>query len=150
MKEFKTMVGEIRPNYVKTGVQFPKVKISCSADCYKEFSRRWSDDIELYESFSVIYMNVSNDVIGHMLISVGGVSGTIVDPKKVFSMALACNATSLICAHNHPSGSKNPSRADIAMTKQLKKGGELLGVNVFDHIILTPNGYYSFADNDLI
>ncbi|MCB4800382.1 JAB domain-containing protein, partial [Neotamlana laminarinivorans] len=79
-------------------------------------------------------------------LSKGGVSGTVVDAKLVFSVALKCNASSIVIAHNHPSGNLKPSEADLRLTKKLKEAGNYLDVKVLDHIILSREGYYSFAD----
>jgi DNA repair protein RadC len=88
--------------------------------------------------------------LGVMSISKGGVSGTVVDPKLVFSGALKALACSIILSHSHPSGNTKPSQADIAITKRLKQGGELLDIGILDHLIITPDAYYSFADEGLI
>jgi DNA repair protein RadC len=91
-------------------------------------------------------LNRGNKVIGICEISTGTVSGTLVDPRVVFATALKTNATGIILAHNHPSGNLKPSRADELLTDKLRKAGELLDVVVLDHIIVTTEGFYSFAD----
>ena len=73
-------------------------------------------------------------------------SGTVVDAKVIFAAALKCRACAIILAHNHPSTNPQPSRADIELTNKLKKAGELLDLPILDHLIITPHGYYSFAD----
>ena len=80
----------------------------------------------------------------------GSVSGTVVDPKLVFSVALKSMASFIILGHNHPSGNLKPSNADIDLTKKLKEGGKLLDLLILDHIILSRRGYYSFVDEGLI
>jgi DNA repair protein RadC len=84
------------------------------------------------------------------IISRGGISGTVADPKLIFAAALKASASSIILAHNHPSGSLKPSEADIRLTKKLKEGGLYLEIPVLDHIILSKEGYYSFADEGLL
>ena len=82
--------------------------------------------------------------------SKGGVSGTFVDAKLVFSVALKCNASSIIIAHNHPSSNLNPSEADKSLTKKLKSAGQFLDITLLDHLIITKDGYYSFSDDGLM
>ena len=106
----------------------------------------WSDHIELIEEFYILLLNRSNKVLGCTNISKGGVSGTVVDAKVIFAAALAANASSVILAHNHPSGNLKPSHADKEITQKLKGGGELLDIAVLDHLIITKDGYTSFAD----
>ena len=83
-------------------------------------------------------------------ISNGGVSGTVVDSKIIFKKALENNAVSLVLCHNHPSGNLKPSQADLDITKKLKQAGDMLGIIIFDHLIVANTGYYSFTDNGLM
>jgi DNA repair protein RadC len=94
----------------------------------------------------MISLNRANKVIGYYKVSKGGMTGTIADPKVIFTMALNSGATSIIVAHNHPSGNLQPSPQDKQITSKLINAGKLLDINVFDHIILTSNSYYSFLD----
>ncbi|MEO8820681.1 MAG: JAB domain-containing protein, partial [Ginsengibacter sp.] len=82
--------------------------------------------------------------------SKGGISQTIVDPRIIFLKALEVQATSLVLCHNHPSGSLRPSRADEELTAKLKSAGKLLDIKVIDHLIVSDEGYYSFADEGLM
>ena len=100
----------------------------------------------LHEEFWVLYLNYSNKVIHKSQMSKGGITGTIVDVRMVFKMALEHNATYIILVHNHPSGNLIPSDADISITKRLKIAGQNLDVKVLDHVIVTDKSYYSFAD----
>lgn len=99
-----------------------------------------------HEEFWILLLNRSNKVISRQRISIGGVSGTVVDAKIIFKKALDLLACSIILCHNHPSGSLKPSQADIDITRKLKKAGEVLEVAVLDHLIISENGFYSFAD----
>ena len=108
------------------------------------------DLIELQEEFNIIILNRSNEVLGIYNISKGGSTGTIVDAKLVFATALKCNANSIVLAHNHPSGNLTPSQNDLNLTRKLKKAGEVIDVSVVDHLILTKEGYYSFADEGIL
>lgn len=124
-----------------------KIKITNSEDTYNLFLSCWSKKIiELQEEFKVLLLNRNNQVLGIYPLSKGGVSSTVVDAKLVFSVALKCNASSIIIAHNHPSGNLKPSQSDLNLTKKLKQAGSYLDIDLVDHLIVTENGYYSFAD----
>lgn len=99
-----------------------------------------------HEEFWVLFLNNANKVIYKTQISKGGITGTVTDVRLVFKIALEQNATSIILAHNHPSGKLAASDADKTVTKQLKLAGEQLSIPVLDHIIITENGYFSFRD----
>jgi DNA repair protein RadC len=100
-----------------------------------------------YEQFLVIMLNQSNKIIRVVSISEGGVTGTVVDPKKIFKLAIDNNATGLVLGHNHPSGNIQPSEQDNKLTAKLAAAGKLLDINVLDHIIVGEEDYYSFADD---
>ena len=121
-------------------------KISCSKDAAELFRRIWKTSIQHKESFYVLYLNRNNKVLGYHLVSIGGVSGTVVDPKCIFQVALKAHASCLIVAHNHPSGNTAPSSQDLTATKKLKEGGQLLDLQLLDHIILLPVGYVSLVE----
>lgn len=102
-----------------------------------------------HEEFWVLFLNNSNKVISKSQLSKGGITGTIVDVRLVFKLALENGATGLILCHNHPSGNLNPSDADKEITKKLKRAGESLDVKVLDHLIITETKYYSFVDEGI-
>ncbi|MCF8277713.1 MAG: DNA repair protein RadC [Flavobacteriales bacterium] len=99
-----------------------------------------------HEEFWVIFLNRANAVIGKENISKGGVSGTTVDPKVVFKLAVQFPASAIILAHNHPSGQLKPSQADHQLTKKLKEAGNALDIPVLDHLIIGERDYFSFVD----
>ncbi|NDI97664.1 JAB domain-containing protein [Flavobacterium sp. LaA7.5] len=103
-----------------------------------------------HEEFWIIYLNNSNKVIYKNQLSKGGITGTVVDVRIVFKTALEQNAVGIIVAHNHPSGNLRPSDEDKNITHQLKTAGKSLNINVLDHVIVTENGYYSFADEGVL
>lgn len=103
-----------------------------------------------HEEFWVLVMNRANRVMGKHMISRGGISGTIADPKVIFNRALLSQASSIILVHNHPSGNIQPSQADRDITKKMRKAGDLLDLPVLDHIIVAEDGYFSFADEGLL
>lgn len=126
-------------------------KITQSRDAYRIFLESWDyDKIELLEQFKLMILNRSNRVLGICEISSGGTSGTVVDPKLVYAVALKANASSLIVAHNHPSGNLNPSQSDIQLTQKLKAGGKFLELPLLDHLIITRELHYSMADEGLL
>ena len=122
-----------------------KVKISSSRDANEIFRSVLTD--KPYEEFWIILLNRSNHVIGQKMISEGGISGTVVDPKKIFKIALDNHASSIILGHTHPSGNATPSEADQKITKKLVNAGLLLEISVLDHLIITDDRFYSFADD---
>lgn len=141
-------ISEISVSYSNRATD--KFKVHSSKESYEFFLKSWNiNTIELQEEFKVILLNRSNTVLGIYAMSKGGVSATIVDAKLIFSVALKCNASSIIIAHNHPSENLKPSESDLKLTKRLKKAGEYLEVTVLDHLIITKNDYFSFADNGL-
>ncbi|MBC8487681.1 MAG: DNA repair protein RadC [Bacteroidetes bacterium] len=121
-----------------------KKKIISSRDVFEYFHGVFGDSN--YEAFYILLINRANKVIRDVVVSEGGLAGTVVDPKKIFKIALENSASSIILCHNHPSGNILPSDTDIKLTSKLKKAGEMLDMPVIDHIILGDNNYYSFAD----
>lgn len=103
----------------------------------------------LHEEFWVLFLNNSNKVISKAQLSKGGITGTIVDARMVFRLALENGATGLILCHNHPSGNLQPSNADKEITNKLKIAGDSLDVKVLDHLIVTETKYYSFVDEGI-
>ena len=95
-------------------------------------------------------MNRSNSVLGIMEISKGGISGTVADIRIIFQAAIKANACGIIISHSHPSGNLNPSESDTRLTQKVKDAGILIDVQLLDHLILTSDSYYSFADNGLL
>lgn len=142
-------ISEISVSYSNSNTE--KLKVRNSKDSFKLFIDSWNKTtLELQEEFKVLLLNRSNIVLGIYPLSKGGVSGTVVDPKLVFSVALKCNASNIIIAHNHPSGNLNMSEADKIITKKLKKAGEYLDIVLLDHLIVTKDHFYSFRDNGLL
>jgi DNA repair protein RadC len=131
----------------------PKIKVKDS-----ETSSYWlrqmfhAGHIGYRESFKVMLLSRSNKIIGVRTISEGSATGTVVDPKMIFQVALKTNTQAIILCHNHPSGTMKPSHQDMEITSRLVEGGKMLEIKVLDHIILsgTDNRYYSFADEGLI
>lgn len=109
-----------------------------------------TDTIEHREEFYVLLLNQQNKVLGINKIATGGISAVMVDYRIIFQVALKTNACNIILTHNHPSGNLKPSKADIDLTREVKRAGEFLKINVLDHVIMTKEAYYSFADEGLL
>jgi len=125
-----------------------KPKITCSQDAYN-CVYPVMEDLK-HEVFKILLLNRNNRVTKIETVSVGGVAGTVVDPKIIFKKALDEQASSIILAHNHPSGNLNPSQQDIAVTKKLMEAGKTLEINILDHLIISNQGFYSFLDEGLL
>jgi DNA repair protein RadC len=123
-------------------------KITCSKDVF-DIMKPIMLDLP-HEEFWLLILNRSNTVIKKELISRGGVSGTVVDTKIIFKSAIENLASSIIISHNHPSGNLKPSDADIKITKNIKDAGKIMDIPLFDHLIITDKGYYSFNDEGIL
>ncbi|HOS46673.1 MAG TPA: JAB domain-containing protein [Paludibacter sp.] len=143
-------VAEIAISYHPAVKPSERLRITSSTDAEQVFRSIWELPIDLRESFYALYLDRGNKVLGYLLISVGGLSGTVIDPKTVYQTALKANASGIIIAHNHPSGNPQPSDADLQLTNKLKEAGQLLDINLLDHLIIMPEGYTSFADEGML
>jgi DNA repair protein RadC len=142
-------VTEIEISY-KKGIK-DSTAITDSKSAYKVLIQNWNlNQIEILEEFFLVMLNNSNQLIGIYPLSKGGRSSTIVDTKILFSVALKCNSTCIVIAHNHPSGVLKPSNSDKQLTNRIKQAGELLELKILDHLIITRTSYFSFADNGLL
>jgi DNA repair protein RadC len=125
--------------------------ISASLDAYHLSLHYWNlDKIELLEEFKVLFLNRSNRVLQLFLVSQGGITGTVADPRLILAAAVKLASCSMILVHNHPSGSLKPSRQDEELTQKIKCASAYFDIKVLDHIIISPEGYYSFADEGLL
>lgn len=122
--------------------------ISGSKDVF-EYMQSVLSDLQ-HEEFWALYLNVKNNIMARALIGQGGTTQTVVDPKKVFRLAIENNAVNILVCHNHPSGSVLPSQSDINLTRKLRDGAKLLDMTLLDHIILGNENYYSFADQGVL
>jgi len=139
------MTPEFQLKKIKT--DFPKVKITSSKDAEEFIRRFYSDDIGIYESFFILLLNRANNTIGFVKISQGGVAATYVDVKIIAKYIAETLCSSVILAHNHPSGNLTPSQADMDLTKKIKGMSDFFDCKILDHIILSEDGFYSFLDN---
>ncbi len=125
-----------------------KPKITCSQDAYNCIYPVMED--LNHEVFKILLLNRNNRVTKIETISIGGVAGTVVDPKIIFKKALDEQASSIILTHNHPSGNLKPSQQDITVTKKLVEAGKTLEINILDHLIISDQGFFSFLDEGLL
>jgi len=143
------IIKEIKLSYSNNGVE--KIKVTDSKSAYKILLDNWdTETIELQEEFKVLLLNRANIILGIYPLSKGGVSGTFVDVKLLLASAIKANASSIIIAHNHPSGNLKPSENDIRLTRKIKEASKLCDINLLDHLIVTKDGFYSYSDERIL
>ena len=128
--------------------QEKRIKINSSQNVYDVMKPDLLD--QKLEQFWLLLLNRANYIVQKIQISIGGISGTVADPKVIFKCALDNHASSIILVHNHPSGNIKPSETDIKLTTKLKGAGKLLEMPVLDHLIFTDQGFFSFADQNYL
>lgn len=140
-------VAEIELVYKRGCKASERPQINKAEQAYRLLLDQWDENkLEFVEQAKMLLLNKANRVLGITNLSTGGIAGTIVDPKLVFVTALKANASAIILAHNHPSGNLNPSSQDQRMTRQMMEAGRLLDIQVIEHLIITDEGFYSFAE----
>ena len=127
---------------------FMKKKISCSRDA-ADYLRPLLGDLD-HEEFWIILLDRGNKIIDHIIISRGGISGTLIDVRIILKTALSRLASSIILCHNHPSGTMEASAADLNITRKMKNAAELMDISVLDHIIIAQKSYLSMADEGIL
>lgn len=132
----------------KEVVSINNLKITSTEMVYKYYKDIIGDKKQEY--FYCIYLDNNKKIIKDKLLFIGTINYSIVHPREVFKEAYLLSASSIICVHNHPSGNLEPSNEDINLTNRLKEIGNLLGINVIDHVIITYDSYYSFYENNNI
>ena len=149
MKTYATETPEIKLRKKNGQMLVAQIKSSKDAEIYfREIFD--SEQLEVREQAMAIFLNNASNTVGYYLVSIGGMTSTVIDPRTVFRAALECGATSFIMAHNHPSGQLTASDPDITITEKLKQGGQILEIRLLDHLILTADSYLSMADEGLI
>lgn len=135
----------------RTEEKIPTVTVKNSSEiaaALREVHRQEGNDFQ--EFFYIVFLNRANRITGYNVASMGGVTGTVADPRLIIKAAALADCTSLVLCHNHPSGALNPSRQDEQLTSKIKQGCLYFDINVIDHIILSEDGFYSFADEGII
>ena len=145
MLKFKSKLREVTAVY-KPKENIANVKIGGSRDVNDYIRSVYPVSIEIREAMLVLLLNNSNRTLGYSIASIGGITGTLVDVRLVLRDALLTQSTALILIHNHPSGTLKPSQADISITTKVKRAAEVMDIKLLDHLILTEDSYYSFAD----
>lgn len=139
-------LNEIQVSY--STPQTTKPQIKSSLQVYEMVKKHWNPNhLELHEEFKVIFLNQSNRVLGIYDLAKGGISQCTVDVRLIFSIALKVNSSGIMLVHNHPSGNLTPSAPDTAITKNIREIGVLMNIKLLDHLIITKENYYSFADH---
>lgn len=145
----RTIANELRVSYHRNeNLSVEDFKsVTSSKLLEKVFRKIWNtDELDVRESFYAIFFNNRLDVVGYRKIADGGLDSIIVDIRLLMSSGLLCNALRFSVAHNHPSETLKPSGADRALTRKIIEAGNILNMELLDHIILTSNNYYSFRD----
>jgi DNA repair protein RadC len=148
--EFLTDVDKVKLAYKPLIKPSKRPKINSSKNAVLVLMPHYEECMEHYEMFTVLHLNRGNKVLGIQVVSTGGISGTVVDIRLVAQASLLLNASSAILAHNHPSGNIKPSSQDITLTKNAKEAFKLFDIAVLDHVILTSEGSFSFADESML
>lgn len=148
MSELQSKFEEVQLTYRNRTKATERVKVSSSNDASEVLMESWDlSQIELLEECKLILLDNSMRVMSIASISKGGMTGTVVDPRIVFAIALKRRAHRIILAHNHPTGNLKPSRADVKLTNSLSQAGGILNIPLEDHIIITKHGAYSMRDH---
>ena len=148
MKKYQNTI--VKYNLVKENTNIDMIKVNNSHIVADYLRKIWDTDINICERFYVLYLNRNNKTIGYKCISQGGLDATVVDVRLIAKYAIESLASSVIIAHNHPSGNIEASTPDKNVTNKIKSGLNLLDIRVLDHIILSDENYYSFADNGIL
>ena len=142
-------VAEIKISYYPNRGDKPIMK--SSIDAYNFFKGFFmGETICLQEQFAAMYLNRANKLLGVTILSKGGITGTVVDIRLTLSVALKCAAVSILLCHNHRSGNLKPSKANEDITMRIKQAAELFDITLKDHLIITSEFCYSFADEDIV
>lgn len=167
MKTIKSMVQEVQEMYQSANQEgltlfrltktqqlnfsgSKKIRQSADAEKILRDIYKGVGSMGIFESMYALFLNKANVVIGYAKLSEGGISGTVLDNTILFKYAINCLASGIILCHNHPSGNLNPSEADKKVTRSAVQAGQILKIAVLDHLIMTEDSYFSFADNGLI
>ncbi len=145
------LIAEVELIYKRTVMPSKIPGVNSSTDSFNIFYNSWDmNKIELYEEFKVLLLNRANKVLGIFNVSSGGITGTVADPRLILMAAIKSVSSGLILCHNHPSGCLRPSRADEQLTQKIKQACMYVDISVLDHLIISKEGFYSFADEGIL
>ncbi|MEI6865791.1 JAB domain-containing protein [Flavicella sp.] len=143
-------IKEIEISYNSNTIKADRTRITNSIDTFEVSKEVFKNSIEYKESFFLMILNNANEILGIKKISEGGLAGTVVDVRLIFQTILKAHGTGFIILHNHPSGNLQPSEADKTITNTIKQGAKVLNLNLLDHLIITKENYFSFADSTIL
>src|SRR5664280_63852 len=152
MKQQQITISEVRLVYRTKIKASDRLDVKCSKDAFDIFLENWNkDSIEHFEEFKLMLLTRSNKVLGIASISKCGISGTVTDVRVILQYAIKANASGIIICHNHPSGNLQPSESDLTITRKIKESGNLMDIQLLDHLLIIPEEKYcSMADEGLI
>ncbi|WP_268123913.1 JAB domain-containing protein [Roseivirga pacifica] len=143
----KKQFEEVRLVYRNKTRAIDRPKIDCAESAYRILRANWdNEEISLFEEAKVLFLDNQLRLMSISTVSKGGMSGTVIDPRIVFAIALKRRSSTIILSHNHPSGYLKPSHADISLTRKFHEAGRLLEITLADHLIISEEGYYSMAN----
>lgn len=149
-KEFFN-VAEVQLSYKPHFKAQERPQVNSAKQAYQILLDSWDKSLINYlEQAKMILLNRNNRVLGLVDLSTGGGGSTVMDSKVIFAVALKATATSIIIAHNHPSGNIRPSSQDITVTEKLVKAAKILEIDIHDHLILSENSYFSMAEEGMM
>jgi hypothetical protein len=150
IKNPKKPSGEVEMMYYPNK-EFTDFHITSSKDIYSFAIAHWNkDELNARESFFVAFLNRNNRIMGFKNLFSGGISATVTDIRIILAEALKMLAPAFIIIHNHPSGNTQPSKPDLELTERVKNSAKLMDIQLLDHLIITDEKYYSFADEGLL
>jgi DNA repair protein RadC len=151
MENLYPKVSEIELIYKSKVKAIDRPTVRSSSDAYHLFLEHWDKNkIEYVEQFKAMFLNRANRVLAIYEVSSGGISETVADPKQIFTAALKINSSQVIICHNHPTSNLKPSKSDEHLTETIVQAGKFLKLPVIDHLIVSIDGYLSFADEGLL
>jgi DNA repair protein RadC len=144
-------VAEVELVYKSKVKPSQRPQISTAEDTFKILRQVWdTNKIEMVEQFKVLLLNRCNKILGVFEVSSGGITGTVADPRLILAAAVKATACAIIIAHNHPSGNLKPSRQDEELTQKIKNASQYFDITLLDHVIITAESYFSFANEGLL
>ena len=143
------LIAEVQISYSSHVKAKDRLKVSGSGDAADAFRKIWPTYDHIEFSY-MLMMNRQNQILGYHQLSKGGMTGAVIDVRVIFQVALKACATSIILAHNHPSGNLACSDADRKVTNQIKQAGVILDIPLLDHLIMTTDSYFSMADESIL
>ena len=147
-KPFKNYIGELSVTFRRT--ELPSITVNSSSSAVETLHKAFDECMDNHEEFKVLHLNNANGVVNIHTVASGTESGVLVSIKSIMRNALLSSCSSILISHNHPSGRLVPSQADKHLTEKLKKACEVMDLKLLDHIIVTRESYYSFADEGIL